>query len=592
MGVTITQGDYIYYTDQTTGDPVSWSWQFQGGTPSTSTLQNPVVQYTSNSSGYNTALTASNFGGLTRSITKYGIITVNPVAISVSLSISNTTPTLSTNVTYNVSGSSNILYYNYYLPSVGNIGPTSATSITVNSSSWLDITTTSDSGAIYTTQNTVAAVTGVGPYGSFANDTGYVTYTKKGFQEDFNYLDPPGGTSAGNPYGDQTQYYVGSVVNSVYTSTVGMAGNGLILKIAQPSLPYSINNQSARVQGELLTYKTPSMDVFSTLGGRMGEIEGQIVASQNAFSYIPGVTGSSVWNSASRYTTGNYMYPNDIGNVFDGSFYFADVNSDLKSLYGSPRWWSSQMIEDVINDTAYASLSSRSLELSSFSSVPAATFLGLTGGYSGGALAGAALPSSDYVRGTRGPDIILYFDIYASANGNLNISTVVDTVTIMISASGGQGNSPDKTLISTNDTIYGPGIASIINNALSSASNSANGYKWDNYIIAQSKQWYAWKQGYVVGRGGTVDATQFEGLKISIKEALWTSGMGGIITKIVISDNSMTWGPFGSPQYPSVLTFGIPSSSNPWLAFNSDTIINPALYNDNAGQQRGWYFKD
>ena len=39
-------GDSVTFNDQSTGNPVSWNWSFPGGTPSSSTLQNPVVTYT------------------------------------------------------------------------------------------------------------------------------------------------------------------------------------------------------------------------------------------------------------------------------------------------------------------------------------------------------------------------------------------------------------------------------------------------------------------------------------------------------------------------------------------------------------------
>ena len=38
-------GEEIQFTDLTTGNPVSWSWEFQGASPNTSTNQNPNVSY-------------------------------------------------------------------------------------------------------------------------------------------------------------------------------------------------------------------------------------------------------------------------------------------------------------------------------------------------------------------------------------------------------------------------------------------------------------------------------------------------------------------------------------------------------------------
>lgn len=64
------------FTDQSTNTPTSWSWTFAGGTPATSTLQNPVVTFAT-AGAHTVALTASNAGGPnTSTMTNY--ITVNP----------------------------------------------------------------------------------------------------------------------------------------------------------------------------------------------------------------------------------------------------------------------------------------------------------------------------------------------------------------------------------------------------------------------------------------------------------------------------------------------------------------------------------
>ena len=44
---TIQVGESINFKDQSTNNPNSWSWTFEGGSPSTSTAQNPRITYTS-----------------------------------------------------------------------------------------------------------------------------------------------------------------------------------------------------------------------------------------------------------------------------------------------------------------------------------------------------------------------------------------------------------------------------------------------------------------------------------------------------------------------------------------------------------------
>lgn len=71
----ISIGNSISFTDISTNDPTSWAWTFEGGTPSSSTEQNPTVQY--NSSGtYSVSLTVSNSSGEDTE-TKTGYIVVN-----------------------------------------------------------------------------------------------------------------------------------------------------------------------------------------------------------------------------------------------------------------------------------------------------------------------------------------------------------------------------------------------------------------------------------------------------------------------------------------------------------------------------------
>lgn len=73
---TICQNQSVQFTDQSSGPPSSWEWSFPGGTPSSSTLQNPVIFYTE-PGNYNVTLSVTNQAG-SNTITKQAYITVNP----------------------------------------------------------------------------------------------------------------------------------------------------------------------------------------------------------------------------------------------------------------------------------------------------------------------------------------------------------------------------------------------------------------------------------------------------------------------------------------------------------------------------------
>ena len=74
---TITEGESITFTDQSTNVPTSWSWDFGDG--GTSTVQNPSHTYTT-AGAYTVSLTATNTAG-TDSETKSNYILVNLIDI-------------------------------------------------------------------------------------------------------------------------------------------------------------------------------------------------------------------------------------------------------------------------------------------------------------------------------------------------------------------------------------------------------------------------------------------------------------------------------------------------------------------------------
>ena len=58
----ITEGEQINFTDKSTDNPESWLWEFEGGTPASSTERNPKVSY-QNPNSYRVSLTVTNKGG-------------------------------------------------------------------------------------------------------------------------------------------------------------------------------------------------------------------------------------------------------------------------------------------------------------------------------------------------------------------------------------------------------------------------------------------------------------------------------------------------------------------------------------------------
>jgi PKD repeat protein len=67
----------VQFTDTSTNNPTSWLWSFPGGTPSSSTLQHPVVTYSTPGTYHNVTLVVSNASG-TDSVTKNSYIAISP----------------------------------------------------------------------------------------------------------------------------------------------------------------------------------------------------------------------------------------------------------------------------------------------------------------------------------------------------------------------------------------------------------------------------------------------------------------------------------------------------------------------------------
>ncbi len=78
-------GQTVSFTDiSNISTPTSWNWAFQGGTPSTSSVQNPTVSY-STPGTYSVQLTSSNAAGSSSPEVKINYITVNAAPVTGSL---------------------------------------------------------------------------------------------------------------------------------------------------------------------------------------------------------------------------------------------------------------------------------------------------------------------------------------------------------------------------------------------------------------------------------------------------------------------------------------------------------------------------
>lgn len=79
----ICRNSTVHFTDLSTSNTTAWNWSFPGGTPSSSTLQNPTVLYTSAGSFPVTLVASNNNGNDTVTINNYMNVTnVNPLPLT------------------------------------------------------------------------------------------------------------------------------------------------------------------------------------------------------------------------------------------------------------------------------------------------------------------------------------------------------------------------------------------------------------------------------------------------------------------------------------------------------------------------------
>jgi PKD repeat protein len=107
--LTVCTNQQVNYTDQTTGAvPTSWNWLFPGGNPSTSSLQNPVVTY-STPGTYGVTLTVSDGISQTTVVDTAYITAVGPAAAPSVITGPNSVCANTAN-TFSVTNDPNVVY--------------------------------------------------------------------------------------------------------------------------------------------------------------------------------------------------------------------------------------------------------------------------------------------------------------------------------------------------------------------------------------------------------------------------------------------------------------------------------------------------
>jgi hypothetical protein len=598
--VGINQGDYLYFYDLSVGNVVTRDWYFPGGIPGASEEFAPIVQYLSpNQAGFSVTLTISD-GVLTASVTERNLVIVYPESAStIQLTISqvNNPADMSSEVTYTISGStgSGLSYYTWNIPGVGGFTGTSNT-YGVTLDDW-GVLTGSEFGSVYSTYQGTAQASITTVLGNTFSTSKPITYNKSGVEEYLNLCDYPLTTSIHNisyfdiqpiAYYDDVTYEPGITVYRL-TNEISMSGSGIVLQVFQTPVPGDdpiFDNTSLHAQGENMTFYSPSWDIRGDQGGA---INGQVVASYSAFSTL-GITGGVVSNvqHLSRYYQGNYMKPYDIGDKQNYRFYFADTDNELvnTTLNRFGRYWSQDAVKAYLNDTSFASVSSRSWETGSIT-LPG--IIDHTSDYAGF----ATLYGGPGVPFDGNHNVTLTIQYYGSSSRDLLGSTLLATHNIPLGTGGigDRGNSPARTFLLAQDTGYGPGIATKLNawfsaNNLSPYMGATASPYFATFEDAQARNGGVWPNSPAPGVEYAFPQ-DFNGIRISILDDYIDSHRGtrpfGLSSNKYLTEIILSGTAYNPDQR---TTYDIAA----WLGLARTTITNPYWGLTNDEPRRGFYF--
>lgn len=271
----ICSGTVVNFTSTSSGNPTSFSWLFPGGSPSSSTLQNPTVTYNTPGSR-NVTLTVTNANGSdTETKSGYVVISANPNANF------NTTTTNLTATFTNTSTAASSFTWNF-----GDGNTSSATSPThtysVGGTYTVTLTANSNCGSDNTSQVVTVSAPPPGPTANFTS----------------NHSNPICG---------------GTVVNFTSTSS----GNPTSYNWSFPGgIP-----SSSTLQNPTVTYNTPgSRNVTLTVSNVGGS------DTETKINYVVVASGPSA-NFASSANFNTVSFTNNSSNAVSYAWNFGDGNT-------------------------------------------------------------------------------------------------------------------------------------------------------------------------------------------------------------------------------------------------------------------------
>lgn len=298
----VCPGFQVQFTDQSYGSPTSWAWTFPGGTPGTSTAQNPLVTY--NTPGtYSVTLTATSPAG-SNTYTFNSIVVATPTATISGGGLINLGSPAIINVTFTGAPPFSFVYTdgstNYTVTGIQNtshsftVSPSVTTNYTLVSMSSAQCSGTVSGNALVTVSNGCAA--------------------------NINFQKLMGGAAMDNPTGVRQTPDCGYVVVG-NTFSYGTGNYDAVLTRLDP-------------YGNLLWFKTfgdaaddthfydvvPVSNGYVCVGSRAANNQGRL------FLVKTDLNGNLLWHQTIQYTSGGgaiFCYPAELVEMANGDLTIA-----------------------------------------------------------------------------------------------------------------------------------------------------------------------------------------------------------------------------------------------------------------------------
>lgn len=280
----VCAGNTVTFTDQSTGSPTGWSWSFPGGSPASSTTQNPTVTY--NTAGtYTVTLVASNANG-NNTTTNTITVNANPTVAATAQS-ANVCPGNSTTLT--ATGASTYTWMPGSLTGASvSVTPSATTTYTVTGTNASGCTNTA---TVSVTVNTPPTVVATGGSGICTGSSATLTATGA---STYNWM--PGSLTGSNvtvtPTSTTTYTVTGTAANGcTNTATVTVTVN------PNPSVSAAASNPST-CTGNTATLTATGASTYSWMPGSLSGASVTVTPASTTTYTVTGTSASGCTNTA------------------------------------------------------------------------------------------------------------------------------------------------------------------------------------------------------------------------------------------------------------------------------------------------------